>query len=503
MIYLDYYNRPFHLFHLTISDKIARNTNYLRSTFWRIIPEGLYKNTRAQDLLFAYSKSIEIRAKSLIEKYSIEYWLHLSRRIGIGSGGENTHHITIVTNRFYVLALIQRYGLTKRCGHVNDSKKIEVSQVFNGLLMSEDFEIERQIIQEQPSQLVFTDFGPNNLLEYYKLENLAYELWVCAAKLRAIGKGAEIYVDQNFDGFFYEKPDEQLDILIPSYDSRLSSDLASESGTVFANEQIDKESEIFLPVVNTNSISIAYLKPLLKEYLKIDIEGEVPANFILVPYPIKKFIKAHLPLNNDFFNKYNIGFTQIIATFSALCFRYFYMTAFEGRPTLLKISTRGYEGPYKKEEILKEINYFKSRICKILELETPNEEEIIKSFEFLELKDQHAINVFDLGTLKIFLKANEDYYFIDYTVIPTFLDNLFNHLDLNKYQFRGELLEKSIGFNNFLPTKPCKSLNGEKKQIDFSYRYEDFLIVGECKVVSRKNSYFTGSLTAIKFRETS
>jgi hypothetical protein len=501
MFYLDYYNRPFILFHNYIKDKIPKNTNYLRSNFWRIIPEGLYENLNAQDLFFSYSKSLEKRAKEIIEKYSIEYWLHLSRRIGIGSGGENKHHVTIITNRFYILALIQKYGLIKRCGHVDDSKKIDISQVFNGLLMSEEFTIERQIIQNQPSQIVFTDFGPENLIEYYKVEKLAYELWVCAAKLRAIGKGAIIVVDQNYEGFFYEAPDEQLDKLIESYDSRLSSNLASETGTVFANEIIDKDSEIFLPVINTNNISITYLKPILKEFLQIDHEGEAPVNFLMVPFPIKKFIKTHLPFDNDFVTKYNISFTKIIATFSALCYRYFYMTVIEKCPTFIKVTMRGYEGVSKKDEIINEINYFKSTICKTLEIEVPSKEEIDKAFEFLELRDQNSIDVFDLSTLKIFLKANEDYYFIDYTVIPTFLDHLFNQIELNHYQFRGELLEKSTGIDTFLPTKPCKSINGEKRQIDFSFRYEDYLILGECKVVSRKNSYFLGSYKAIKLRE--
>lgn len=499
---MDYYNRPFQLFHQDISSRIKKNSNYLRREFWNLIPPGEYRHIQAQDLFWSYSKSIERKAAEIVKNYSIDYWMHLSRRIGIGSGGVNKEPITININRFIITGLIQRYARQKRCKHVGNSSQIKSSEVFNGLLMSEEFEFERRIIEELPAQLVFTDFNSSNLLEYYTLENLAYELWVCGAKLRAIGKGVVIIIHHDSSEYFYEVSSEILDKLIYSYDSRLKGGYVTESGTVFSDGVLDSDSEIFIPIINVYDVPLTHINALLEKVLKLSIQSIGQSNFILYPYPIKKYIEVHRPLEKDFRQKYGISFVTVIISFSAMCFRYFYLTAVEKKTSILKILQRGYDGPFKRKDILDEVSYFAKHVCRYLAEPLPSNKELEQGFVFLELRDQLKIDIRNSGSLKLFIKSNDDYYFVDYSTIPNILNNLFDGINLNTHNYRGSLFENSLGFTCHLPTKPCKATDGTLKQIDFSYVVGECLLIGECKVVARKNSFFSGSFNSLKLRET-
>ena len=194
---LQYYQRPFALFHATIGNLIKPGTEYLRKKFWNKIPDGKYSGIDAQDLLWSYAKSLEESAAQIIGKYSIAYWIHLSRRIAVNSGGENKDIITINTNRLNIVALIQKYGNKESCNYIKNSKEIEISEILNGLLLNDNFHAERELIKLAPAQFVLTNFDHNNIIEYYQVEKIAYELWVCGAKLRAIGKGALIIVNKS------------------------------------------------------------------------------------------------------------------------------------------------------------------------------------------------------------------------------------------------------------------------------------------------------------------
>ena len=500
MISLQYYQRPFLLFYEDIAEEIKTDSRYLRKSFWNLIPSGEYAYLGAQELYRQYAKSLERKASKIISKYSIAYWLHLSRRIGLGSGGTNKESVTININRFNILALVQRYGQKNLCGSLSNSKQIDVSEIFNGLLLSDEFELERKLIDELPAQLVLTDFTSRNLLEYYNLENICYELWVCGAKLRSIAKGATITVDHNSKDIFYENPDDKLDRLIASYDSRLGTGFTSETGTVFSNEKFDTNSEIFLPVLNSSHISGKHLSQLTEQFLNIKL-GDQPTNFIIYPYPLKKYITALLPFDNDFKSIFGISYINIVLLLASMCFRYFYMTIVEKRPILINILMRGYEGPSTKAEIVGEIMYFMPHTLEILKGDNPERNDIEKAFEFLELKNQESIDFEDFGTLKVFCPVGDNRYYVDYSVIPNILYSLFNQIDLNPHNFRGEILENSIGFNSYLKTTKLKHKDGSSRQIDFSYLFGDLLIIAECKVVARKPSYFSGSFKSLILRQ--
>ena len=51
-----------------------------------------------------------------------------------------------------------------------------------------------------------------------------------------------------------------------------------------------------------------------------------------------------------------------------------------------------------------------------------------------------------------------------------------------------------------MPVTPCKSLNGEKKQIDYAIACGSYLIIAECKAVNMSISFDRGDPQAIEYR---
>ena len=243
------------------------------------------------------------------------------------------------------------------------------------------------------------------------------------------------------------------------------------------------------------------MNPFFKKFLGISLSKESKSNFIILPYPVKKFLKAHLPFEEDFITLNNINYRHIIILIASLCYRFFYLTIIKREPIMLNLTMRGYEGPSKKKSIVDEAFYYSTPICIILNEDLISKEEIINAFEYLENKNQNNVNIFDFGTLKIFINSSNGYYYIDYSVIVSILQNLFNNIPLKSHGFRGNLLEEAINLPCYLPTTPCKGIDNTSKQIDFSCLIGDTLIIGECKVVARRQSFFNGSYQAIKLRE--
>lgn len=499
---LQYYNRPFLYFHKDLNEKIFQGTFYLRKNFWSLIPEGRYSYIDGKQLFEQYFKSIESRIKEITNKYSAAYWLHLSRRILPNSPGTDKSPETILTVRTILNSTIQKYGQTEFCTHVGKSKEVDISKVFNGLLLSDEFEIERKIIELAPNQLILTDFTQLNLVEYYELEKLCYEIWFCEAKMRGLQKGAIIEVDLEDEEFVKEFRNDELAELIASYDSRHSGFFSSETGTVFTNETFDKASDIFIPYLNFQHVTVDELNEFFEKIFNFTTGKEYIPNFLIVPFSMSKYLNAHLPFDIDFQKKNQLPFQSILFVITALCFRYFYISAKKEYPAIVTVLQRGYEGPLELKEILHSIKEFKKHTKHLLKLSYEfSDKEINKAVQYLTIENKSEINLMYSGTLKMFIPVGEKRLYIDYSTIIDILNNLFYDIDLNKHNFRGLTLEMALNeTKSFLPTKPCKNNEGREKQIDFSVKIDKLLIIGECKVVARSLGFYTGDIKALQYR---
>lgn len=499
---LQYYNRPFLYFYKALDKDVFKGTFYLRKSFWDLIPERQYSYHDGKQLFELYFKSLEKRIEEVTSKYSGAYWLHLSRRILPDSPGNDTSPETILIVRTILNSAIQKYSQANFCKHVGKSKEVEISEVFSGLLLSDEFEVERKILELAPNQLILTEFTQFNLIEYYELKKLCYEIWFCEAKMRALQKGAIIEVDLKHEEFVKEYRSDELAKLIVSFDDRNSGFFSSATGTVFTNETIDKGSDVFIPYLNLKHSKVDELNEMFEKTFNFTLGKEYVPNFLLVPFSLNKYLTAHLPFDKDFQTKNNISFQSILFVITTLCFRYFYTSVIKKYPYIVNIMQRGYEGPEEFENILQSIKGFSKHAEHILKLDYKfSNREIKKAVKYLTLENKAEINLMYSGTLKMFIPVGERRLYIDYSVIIDILNNLFFDIDLNKHNFRGLTLELALNeTKSYLPTKPCKNKEGKEKQIDFSVKIDRLLIIGECKVVAKSLGFYTGELKALHYR---
>jgi hypothetical protein len=133
----DYYQRPFQLFHHELR-KLGYRSDFphpIRKRFWQLLPYRDYLPLEGRVFLLQYIRSVEDELKSLIEKNSVAYWLHLYRRLSPGPIGADKHPHTIGLVRATLEAAIQKYALLKPCDRVGITSDVPVSSVFGGLLL--------------------------------------------------------------------------------------------------------------------------------------------------------------------------------------------------------------------------------------------------------------------------------------------------------------------------------------------------------------------------------
>jgi len=497
---MEYYVKPFWLFHKSIEGSLPKDTYFIRKDYWSLIPNGVYGYLKGKELIQGYISSLEARLSKIIQKYSYAYWYHLSRRILPFTAGLDDAPQTIINMRYILTLAIQKYAQSGYCGHIAQSKRIKIEKVFNGLLEDINFKDERNILIKSPDQLVLTDFTHNNLREYYIAEKLAYEIWVCGAKMRSIAKGAQLFVDIDSKEYFTEIRSDKLEKLIESYDKRNKEFTSSKTGTVFNNKHFENDLSILLPVLNSNNLNLNDIEEFLNSINFPIIDNYVP-NYLLMPFPIKNFYESHKIFSDNFLKKNDVKLITILFIITALCNRYLIETFTKNIPFIGRIFMRGYEGPESQYSILSVIFRHKDEACKILGVEyIPDQQEIIDAINYLTV-DRKKVSLLHPSTIRPFIKYNSTYYFIDYSTIIEFLNGMFWNLELNKHSIKGDMLEKNIEFQkSYLLTKPLKSIGGSKKQIDYSIRINDLLIIVECKAVAMSSGVFSGDLKSLNFR---
>jgi len=267
---MDYYQRPFYLLHQEHAQTFTHydfiKPHSIRNRFWQLIPRDEYPSEEGRVYLNSYLNSVEAELAKQMRKLSLAYCLHLYRRLSPGPVGQDQQPRTIGLTRAVLEAAIQKYARFQLCNKIANSATIPIEKVLSGLLMAPEFEAERKIIA-QGNQLVLTDFTNIDLLSFYELEKLAYEIWRTAAALRTTGKGAPLIVCDPPDCFIDGRSPE-LDFLVTNYDQRIDkSGLShSASGVVFSNEnEMSAAGFVFLPIYNLGGVTGKDYKKLLSK----------------------------------------------------------------------------------------------------------------------------------------------------------------------------------------------------------------------------------------------
>ena len=298
---LDYYQRPFYLISQPIVSEVIKQPHPKRKSFWGLIPEKEYSYLQSKELIETYYSSISKEIEKIVSSKSRMYWLHLSRRIFPSTSGRDKSPITIGVTRKIIDGAIEKYAKDEFCEHIGITGEIEISEVFDGLLLSDDFKYERELLKSIPRQIVLTKFNQTNMLEYYTLEKLAYEVWKCGATLRALGKGATIKINHSDKEYFTEIRTPELNFLIDNYDDRTFSFITTRKGVVLENKDDLDSGKLLVPIYNVSNIKMNLFNPIFKQFdIPLSFGEDMMTNFLPTLYPLRGFYNNNKPLFSSF-----------------------------------------------------------------------------------------------------------------------------------------------------------------------------------------------------------
>lgn len=505
---LDYYQRPLHLLHQEAGGNYREfsTPHPIRNRFWQFVPHGQYPSEEGRVFLKSYTSSVEAELASLIGKLSLAYCLHLYRRLAPGPIGRNRQPRTIHLTRAVLEAAIQKYARFQLCNKIAESATIPLDRVLGGLLMAPEFEFERKIIA-QANQLVLTDFSKIDLVAFYDLERLAYEIWRTAAALRTTGKGAPLIVDGPPECFVDGRSSE-LNFLVTKYDQRIDRHQSPHSapGVVFSDASESSAAGcVFIPAYNVLGITASDIKELFSKLYRVRIKHDITFNFAWFPFNLREYRKAHLPFASAFYEKYGVSLDAVLAVVAALSFRLLYSWQQTRGMSLFRYWQRAYEGPCPRQSILGEIIQCIPAACETMGIRkraiSSREIESAVRFWELDISKRRDIDLSYSGPHYVFLPVKDGHVFIDYAWIYRRLYDLFIGIRVPDQQFKGSSLESIISKpKSVLPTKPCKAHTGERRQIDYAVVCGSHLVIAECKAVWCSIAFDRGEPQAIKYR---
>jgi len=503
---IEYYQRPFILLHLE-SDKSGydpKSPHPIRGRFWQHPIPRNYDQHEAMIMLQRYFISLERELADVIGRNSVAYWLHVYRRLSPGFIVSEQRPETIGLVRVAFEAAIQKYGRFELCNKVGLSKDIQLCEILGGLLLSNEFAKERELIEKSGNQLVLTAFTHHELREFYDVEKLAYEIWHTSALLRIVGKGAPLIVGDPPEWVWDNRSDE-LDTLVKIYDSRERPIEVTSFGVCYESFTHEPDEIIFLPVYNVTGVTAKEINPLLRKLFKTQIvkelESEFKPNFIWLPINIRRFRQAHLPLAEAFHDHHGVSLDGVLLVLTALAFRAFYSWIKLGIDYFFRHWQRAYDGPYEINYIRNEIDYFLPSAARILE--TKEEADIDLAIKFWDLgsTERREIDLAYSGPHFMFLPVKDNRRFIDFAWCLRRLYDMFIGVSISDQNFKADALEKAVGRDSsFLHKGPCRTLDGKQKQIDYACPIGEHLVIAECKAVSRSIAFDRGDPRAIRYR---
>jgi hypothetical protein len=237
-IVLEYYQSTFQIL-TKIKSSAIENALYAAprktasSFFEDKPPTFVFEGRKGHELLIGYLNEIDQAIGRILRRHSLQFWLHTYRRIRpmLAPGYESkTDPMTTLLVRDHVECAITKYGLMSPVRDIRRSSGVAVSSILGGRFERDLKALVRDRNQRDHfirrvidgDEIVLIDFKSADFVDIYRVEGLAYEFWRTTALLRALGKGDCLTFDSNGD--WVHMPNEELDELIISYDSRINNE---------------------------------------------------------------------------------------------------------------------------------------------------------------------------------------------------------------------------------------------------------------------------------------
>jgi hypothetical protein len=490
-IVLEYYQAAF----LDILEEIHEN-NLLREgfsrerhSFWGVVPPGTYSTEKGQELVDSYLSSLEREFESRISRFSTAYWLHLYRRISPRPIGRDKDPTTIYLTRAVLDAAIQKWGATSFCSRIASSHTVSESAILRGRLVGEIGALVLRNMRRDP-QLVLTDFGTQEYVEAIELEKLAYEVWRSMAMRRVLGKGARLVVGDHPEIVRDERSDE-LDELVISYDRRTSPSQVTATGTVFDEApRSNVPGRVFLPRYNVTDVPFEQLRGLFEHFLHAELKvGAGGPNFIWVPYSLRLFYEAHIPLSRAFASGNGVSLESVVGTIGTIALTAFSRWISDPAFFFLRHWQRAYDGPQDLDEYTQMLVERMPWSLRQLRLSFAADQVDVRSaVGYLTLRDdaRAEIGIGFSGPHSVFLPTEGGRVFIDYAHLIDRLYYLFHGVSIPDQNFKGDALEAlTRGGCSALPAGELKGRDGTSRQIDAAFDLGDTLIIVECRASAR------------------
>jgi len=204
----DYYTLPFAHLHRLLHAELLQAHHTRPAEKLRLFLETrfgpFYPKVAEWELLFKVLTDLESEMARILATRSVMFWLHVYRRLAPFSAddqGRPRDWVTTYLIRDIVESAIQKYGAINDRWELALSNEVDPNIVLGGwfaksldlLPDQSDRDAFAKAVLDQPA-LVIVDFEAKNLCDIYEVEGLAFEYWQITAKLRAIGKGAEVMV---------------------------------------------------------------------------------------------------------------------------------------------------------------------------------------------------------------------------------------------------------------------------------------------------------------------
>ncbi|WGE89714.1 hypothetical protein [Actinobacillus arthritidis] len=495
-------------------NKIENTKQEIRSQIKEITINNFknsFDSTESWDFLNSILPMLEEKMKNIISKHSILYWFHLYRRVGVGSITNDDEFVnpTVLSHiRCTIETAFYKYGKIE-CGiDIAKGSDMNHKMVLGGLFYKDlkkkgvsNKQI-KELYHRYEKTYMLKNYSHKNHEDIYVLECYSYYYWKIMAKMRAVSKGAKLYIDEN--GEPKEIRDNSLNRLILSYDKRseIPQTYSSFSKGIISYHDVKNINEDIIFSCHYN-----YNRDVFPELLSDDFAP----NFLPNLLNIKSILSAVNILKEPFLKKYGYTLDSYLTVIQLLSFYYISNRATDDNDNRVHMYGTLQRGYFITEEgtIDNMVNT----------LSDYNNDLNNKSYQILSKKDiktilsdltlsnfkRENISLWSYGPLPILVTCNNLIY-CDIGHLEYILSNIFFGLRENHAE-RGGLFEKYIKEKvketgvEILDIKYIKNTQNDKyRETDIAIRIRDNLILCDCKSIEKPIDFIKGTPKTVNKR---
>lgn len=465
-----------------------------RSFFQRFANAGPLDQAVAWEALRQYLTVLEEQLRTIIERHSIFYWLHLYRRIGVAlhrdhAGADDPG--TIAWVRQIMETAFTKYGSLEQHNDIALTSSMRRTEIWGGLFVEalavrgiDDEQLLLDGLERNP-QFAPRAFSPADIVDLYRAEGLAHEYWLTTARMRGVGKGEFLSVTDR--GVEMQRLP-ALNRLIESYDERIARSEFNTSmvGSSFFSDH-DSTLRALVTAYNTARAPIPdygrYRLPLWPDRF----------NFQVGIVDVDAFLAAHWFLGNAFFESKGFHLSSLCGVLSALPFHNMYLHGHSDDAVggqLFQLHQRAYFLTCSYESYASDLEALThAMVGRERSALLRDEFERVLKFLTLTPNKQAAVGLWSRGPRFTFVPHGPNLMVVDMLPTTSILGNAFFRVSANQ-QAKGTTFEDNFralverSGIELLPERRLRA-SGTERELDVGIRDGTTLYLCECRAMER------------------